>query len=78
MLLIVNDSTFYLILSKSVPGRLQVIAKVPKFTRMSCKLIISMLINEPPHGKTNNLHRRKQRRSNCEADLRLCFADWIV
>ena len=30
-------------------------------------------LNEPPHGKTNNLHRRKQRRSNCEADQRLCF-----
>ena len=44
---------------------------------------------EPPHGKTNNLPRRKQRRRstiylgenkgadqlrrNCEADQRLCF-----
>ena len=30
---------------------------------------------EPPHGKTNNLHRRKQRRrsGNREADQRLCF-----
>ena len=34
-------------------------------------------LNEPPHGKANNLPRRKQRRrsacSNCEADQRLCF-----
>ena len=30
-------------------------------------------INEPPRGKTNNLPRRKQRRSNREADQRLCF-----
>ena len=35
--------------------------------------------NELPHGKTNNLHTRKQRRRsasqylNCEADQRLCF-----
>ena len=29
-------------------------------------------INEPPQGKTNNLHMRKQS-SNCEADQRLCF-----
>ena len=33
--------------------------------------------NEPPHGKTNNLHRRKQRRRSAsryrEADQRLCF-----
>ena len=32
---------------------------------------------EPPHGKTNNLHRRKQRRRSAnghrEADQRLCF-----
>ena len=27
----------------------------------------------PAHEKTNNLHMRKQRRSNCEADQRLCF-----
>ena len=27
-------------------------------------------VYEPPRGKTNNLHRRKQRR---EADQRLCF-----
>ena len=27
----------------------------------------------PPHGKINNMHRRKQRRSNCEADQHLCF-----
>ena len=40
MLLIVNDSTFYLILSISVPGRLQGIAKVPKFIRIPSKLII--------------------------------------
>ena len=35
------------------------------------------IVYEPPHGKTNNLQRRKQRRrsacSNCEADQRLCF-----
>ena len=30
-------------------------------------------IYEPPHAKTNNLHRRKQRRSFCEADQCLCF-----
>ena len=35
---------------------------------------------EPPHGKTNNLHRQKQgadqlrgNRGNREADQRLCF-----
>ena len=29
---------------------------------------------ELPHGKTNNLHRRKQKvQINCEADQRLCF-----
>ena len=28
---------------------------------------------EPLHEKTNNLHMRKQRRSNCTADQRLCF-----
>ena len=28
--------------------------------------------NEPPHGKTNNLHRRKQS-GNREADQHLCF-----
>ena len=33
---------------------------------------------EPPHGKTNNLHMRKQRRRSAsrlhrEADQRLCF-----
>ena len=40
-----------------------------------------LIVNEPPHGKTNNLHMRKQRRrsasqlprSNWEADQRLCF-----
>ena len=26
-----------------------------------------------PHRKTNNLHRRKQRQSNCKADQHLCF-----
>ena len=31
------------------------------------------IINEPPHEKTNNLHMRKQRRRNREADHRLCF-----
>ena len=36
-------------------------------------------VYEPPNGKTNNLHRRKQRcrsdqlRGNREADQRLCF-----
>ena len=40
---------------------------------------LSLLISsyEPPHGKTNNLHRRKQSvdqlRGNREADQRLCF-----
>ena len=37
-----------------------------------------LLENEPPYGKTNNLHMRKQRRRsasrlNREADQRLCF-----
>ena len=43
------------------------------------------VINEPPHGKTNNLHRQKQRRrsvqisrSNCEADHAFVFATQIV
>ena len=31
---------------------------------------IDLLQFEPPHGKTNNLHRQKQSR---EADQRLCF-----
>ena len=31
------------------------------------------IIYEPLHGKTNNLQRRNQLRSNCEADQRLCF-----
>ena len=42
--------------------------------------ILSNTIFEPPRGKTNNLHRRKQRRTsvisfavNHEADQRLCF-----
>ena len=36
---------------------------------------IALLTFEPPHGKSNNLHRRKQRRRSayCEADHRLCF-----
>ena len=29
-------------------------------------------LNEPPHEKTKNLHRRKQS-GNCTADQRLCF-----
>ena len=28
----------------------------------SKQVINNEIINEPPHGKTNNLHRRKQRR----------------
>ena len=34
--------------------------------------------NEPLHGKTNNLHRRKQRRRSALHDQRLCFATQIV
>ena len=30
--------------------------------------------SEPPHQKNNNLHMRKQRRSNCEAVQHLCFS----
>ena len=41
--------------------------------------IRTRMLYEPPHGKSNNLHLRKQGRrsalqsSNCEADQRLCF-----
>ena len=38
--------------------------------------------NEPPHGKTNNLHRRKQRRRSASLTAKLIsafvFATWIV
>ena len=32
------------------------------FILVPLKMEVDLLINEPPHGKTNNLHMRKQRR----------------
>ena len=44
----------------------------------SCKML-SYLQYEPPHGKTNNLHRRKQRRrSALQADHAFVFSTRIV
>ena len=47
-------------------------------TNISRSTVTSCLMtHEPPHGKTNNLHRQKQRRRSasqyCEADQCLCF-----
>ena len=42
--------------------------------------LLEMCKNEPPHGKTNNLHRRKQRRRSVTAQLisAFVFATLIV
>ena len=49
------------------------LAYMPLFTYGS--LFTNVEIKQPPHGKTNNLHRRKQRR---EADQHFVFATRIV
>ena len=46
--------------------------------RTQSSLDVCGILNEPPHGKTNNLcigenKGADQLRSNCEADQRLCF-----
>ena len=38
-----------------------------------CRLYYNQNTNEPRYEKTVFLHMRKQRRSNCAADQRLCF-----
>ena len=42
--------------------------------------IVGILTFEPPHGKTNNLHWRKQRRRSVTAKLisAFVFATWIM
>ena len=53
---------------------------MPNGFNEQCFSLYESQINEPPHEKTNNLHRLKkvadQLRSKCEADQRLCFRYW--
>ena len=59
--------TFYLLIGNALQRLSSLLAKILIKTYMKKKQLIVEFLKgketfEPPHGKTNNLHRRKQRR----------------